>query len=159
MPAKVIEERIDIMGIEVLIPLAGIGMIAFIAWVIVRGFVSRSQHRLEAHSRMLDRFGSSAEFVSFLQTPEGRGYLQGVAQGSHKSQKEKILGSVRTGVILVFLSLGIMVAGFLAGGGADALVIGVFGIFLGAGFLASAAISYRLSKAWSILEEPSQIRG
>jgi hypothetical protein len=149
------------MGIEVLIPLAGISMIAFLAWVIVRGGVSRSQHRLEAHSRMLDRFGSSTEFVSFLQTAEGRGYLQTVALGSRKSQKEKILGSVRTGVILVILSFGIMFAGFVDGGGSneDTLIVGILGLFLGAGFLASAAISYRLSKAWSIFEEPSQIRG
>jgi hypothetical protein len=149
------------MGIEVLIPLAGISMIAFLAWVIVRGGVSRSQHRLEAHSRMLDRFGSSTEFVAFLQTAEGRGYLQTVALGSRKSQKEKILGSVRTGVILVILSFGIMFAGFVDGGGSneDTLIVGLLGLFLGAGFLASAAISYRLSKAWSIFEEPSQIRG
>ena len=149
------------MGIEVLIPLAGIAMMAFIAWVIVKGGVSRSQHRLEAHSRMLDRFGSSTEFVSFLQTAEGRGYLQTVALGSRKSQKEKILGSVRTGVILVMLSFGIMIAGFVAGGDAreDTFIMGVLGLFLGAGFLASAAVSYRLSKAWSILDEPSQIRG
>ena len=149
------------MGIEVLIPLAGISMIAFIAWVIVRGAVSRSQHRLEAHSRMLDRFGSSTEFVSFLQTGEGRGYLQTVALGSRKSQKEKILGSVRTGVILVILSFGVMIAGFVGGAPMDEapFILGVLGLFLGAGFLASAAVSYRLSKAWSILEEPSQIRG
>ena len=149
------------MGIEVLIPLAGISMIAFLAWVIVKGGVSRSQHRLEAHSRMLDRFGSSTEFVAFLQTAEGRGYLQTVALGSRKSQKEKILGSVRTGVILVMLSFGIMAAGLVAGGDAreDTFIMGVLGLFLGAGFLASAAVSYRLSKAWSILDEPSQIRG
>ena len=149
------------MGIEVLIPLAGISMMAFIAWVIVKGGVSRSQHRLETHSRMLDRFGSSTEFVSFLQTAEGRGYLQTVALGSRKSQKEKILGSVRTGVVLVILSLGVMIAGFVGGAPTDEapFVMGVLGLFLGAGFLASAVVSYRLSKAWSILEEPSQIRG
>jgi hypothetical protein len=149
------------MGIEVLIPLAGISMIAFIAWVIVRGMVSRSQHRLEAHARMLDRFGSSAEFVSFLQTGEGRGYLQTVAMGNLKSQKEKILGSVRTGVILVVLSLGIMLAALLARAGTDEppFVLGILGLFLGAGFLASAAISYRLSKSWSILDEPTETRG
>lgn len=147
------------MGIEVLIPLAGISMLAFIAWVVVKGGVSRSQHRLEAHSRMLDRFGSSTEFVSFLQTAEGRAYLQTVALGSRKSQKEKILGSVRTGVILVMLSFGVIVAGLVAGGSEDTVIIGVLGLFLGSGFLASAAVSYRLAKAWSILEEPSQIRG
>ena len=149
------------MGIEVLIPLAGISMIAFIAWVIVRGAVSRSQHRLEAHSRMLDRFGSSTEFVSFLQTGEGRGYLQTVAMGNLKSQKEKILGSVRTGVILVVLSLGIILSSLLVRMAIDEgpYVLGIIGLFLGAGFLASAAISYRLSKSWSMLDGPAETRG
>ena len=144
------------MGIEVLIPLGAFVMTGLIVFVIARANVARSEHRLQAHARMLDRFGSSAEFVSFLQTPEGRGYLQTVSLGPQKTQKAKIIGAVRTGVVLTILSTGLMALSFLLGFSRPMqeppFVIGFLGMFLGAGFLASAVASWSLVKAWKIDE-------
>ncbi|HSN68115.1 MAG TPA: hypothetical protein VLV48_02655 [Thermoanaerobaculia bacterium] len=144
------------MGVEVFIPLGAFIMTGAIVFIIARANVARSEHRLQAHARMLDRFGSSAEFVSFLQTPEGRGYLQTVSLGPQKTQKAKILGAVRTGVVLTILSIGLMAVSFLIGfthpTQEPPFVIGFLGIFLGAGFLASAGVSWTMVKAWKMDE-------
>lgn len=144
------------MGIEVLIPIAGIAMVVLVVFIVARAYTARSEHRLQAHGKMLDRFGSSAEFVSFLRTEEGRKYLDTVSMGPRKTQKAKILGAVRTGVVITILSLGLMSVSFLVGFShpthEPGFVIGFLGMFLGAGFLASAAISYSLAKAWKMDE-------
>lgn len=144
------------MGLEVLIPLGAFAMTALIVFFIARANVSRSDHRLQAHAKMLDRFGSSAEFVAFLQTPEGRRYLESVSIGPRKTQKAKVIGAVRTGVVIVILSIGLMAVSFLVGfthpTQEPPFVIGFLALFLGAGFLASAAISYTLVKAWKMDE-------
>ncbi|HEU5161862.1 MAG TPA: hypothetical protein VFV54_01835 [Thermoanaerobaculia bacterium] len=144
------------MGVEVLIPLGSFIMIAAVVFIVARANVARSEHRLQAHARMLDRFGSSAEFVSFLQTPEGRGYLQTVSLGPQKTQKAKIIGAVRTGVVLTILSIGLMAVSFLIGfthpTQEPPFVMGFLGMFLGVGFLASAIVSWSLAKAWKMDE-------
>ncbi|HVR42043.1 MAG TPA: hypothetical protein VMS56_01255 [Thermoanaerobaculia bacterium] len=149
------------MGVEILAPLGSFTMICFIVYVIVRAGVTRSEHRLQAHSRMLDRFGNSAEFISFLQTPEGRNYLQIVSMGSKRLQKEKIIASVRLGVIIVVLSIGLIPISFLMGFHdpmrQPPFVFGFLGLFLGAGFLASAAVSWWLTKAWGVDESPGSV--
>lgn len=151
-------EKGKAMGVEVIIPLGAFAMTVLIVFVIARTVVARSEHRLQAHAKMLDRFGSSTEFVSFLQTPEGRGYLHTVSMGPRKTQKAKIIGAVRTGVVISILSVGLMAVSFLVGFShpmqEPPFVIGFLGLFLGAGFLASAAISWSLAKAWRMDETP-----
>ncbi len=147
------------MGIEVLIPLGAFIMTGVIVYLIARANVSRSEHRLQAHGKMLDRFGSSAEFVSFLKTSEGRRYLDSVSIGPRKTQKAKIIGAVRTGVVITILSIGVMAVSFLVGFSHPTqeppFVIGFLGLFLGFGFLASAAVSYSLAKAWK-MDDPAE---
>ncbi len=149
------------MGLEVLIPLGAFAMTALIVFLIARANVSRSEHRLQAHAKMLDRFGSSAEFVAFLQTSEGRRYLESVSIGPRRTQKGKIIGAVRTGVVIVILSIGLMAVSFLVGfthpTQEPPFVIGFLALFLGAGFLASAAISYSLVKAWKMDENGTSL--
>lgn len=144
------------MGIEVLIPLGAFAMTAVLVFFIARANVARSEHRLQAHSKMLDRFGNSAEFVAFLRTPEGRRYLDSVSIGPRKTQKAKVIGAVRTGVVIVILSIGLMAVSFLVGFSHPTqeppFVVGFLALFLGAGFLASAAISFSLAKAWKMDE-------
>jgi hypothetical protein len=144
------------MGVEVFIPLGAFAMIIAVVVVVARANVARSEHRLQAHARMLDRFGSSSEFVSFLQTAEGRGYLQTVSMGPRKTQKAKIIGAVRTGVVITILSIGLMAVSFLVGFSRPMeeppFVMGFLGLFLGAGFLASAVVSWSLTKAWKMDE-------
>lgn len=148
------------MGVEVFIPLGSFAMIVIVVGLVMRALVARSEHRLQAHSRMLDRFGSSTEFVSFLQTPEGRRYLNMVSSGAKSSQKVKMLGSIRTGTILVILSAGLMASSFLMRFhdpvGEPPFILGFLGMFLGIGFLASAAVSYWIAKTWKMEESPAE---
>jgi high-affinity Fe2+/Pb2+ permease len=147
------------MGIEVLIPLGSFVVTGAIVYLLAKASVAKSEHRLHAHGKMLDRFGSSNEFVAFLRTPEGRRYLDSVSIGPRKTQKAKIIGAVRTGVVITIFAIGLMALSFLVGFRhpmqEPPFVIGFLGLFLGAGFLASAAVSFSLAKAWK-MDDPAE---
>jgi hypothetical protein len=58
-------------------------------------------------------------------------------------------------VVIIFLGIGLLVIHFVYGGPLAPSAVGLLLIFLGAGFLISAAISYRLSKSWQLLVNSS----
>jgi len=69
----------------------------------------------------------------------------------------RILASMQIGIILTLLGAGLLVTGNVFGGslGGDLYIVltvsGIVGLTIGVGLLISAAISYRLCKAWGIL--------
>lgn len=137
-------------------------MVGWVVWVLNRGRRERTARLVELQNRMLEKFASSEEFVAFLQTPEGQQYLKSFTAEPRANPKEKILKSVRTGVILIVVSAGLMAIGFIIGLSHPTedppFVIGFLAMFLGIGFLASAAVSYYMSKAWGLFPgESNQI--
>src|SRR5580700_247630 len=102
----------------------------------------------ELHSRILDRFAGSQDLIAFL---EGDADL--------KDSTSRILNSVQLGIALASLGLSLL----LVRSGQDdplarktLLLIGTPATALGIGFLVSAAISHRLSKAWGLLNKNGQ---
>ena len=144
----------------VMMPLGAFAMIAYIAWVI--GRTKQERYRAEAlrevHSKMLDRLGSSEDFVKFIQSEEGRRYLNSLTAPARESASpaSKIIASTRTGIIIVMVSIGFgMIAAMLGFEGPDnpPLIIGALGFFLGIGFLASALASHKLSKSFGLMSD------
>jgi len=119
---------------------------------------ARSQ--AEVHNRLIEKFGTSKEFIDFMQTDGGKTFLKPVAAANPAAPYRKILASVTTGVIVTMFGVALLLLHLFAfdheegvlGGGIIFLMIGI-------GFLVSAAISYRLSKAWGILRGPSSEAG
>ncbi len=140
-----------------MIPISSFVLVGFVVWVI--GHTRSTRRGIEAqtqiHTRMIDKFGSSEEFVRFLQTPDGKKYLEGFTQSPAIHPADRILGALRAGVIIILLSIGFMVTSFLAGYSYPTqeppFLIGVIGFFLGAGFVVSALLSQRLSKTMGLL--------
>ncbi len=136
----------------------GVGVIILIGWVIgvvVSALKQRAHLRTqtEFHNRLLEKFGSAAEFTAYLQSEAGQRFFEGLTT-ERITPTTKILGSVQKGAILSLLGIGLLIIGniFSTPQGGDALIIfGVIALTLGVGFLVSAAISYRLSKAWGLI--------
>lgn len=136
----------------------GLGIIILIGWII-GVVVSALKHRAhlrtqtEFHNRLLEKFGSAGEFTAYLQSEAGQRFFEGLTV-ERNTPTTKILGSIQKGAILTLLGIGLLVLGniFSSPQGGDALVIfGVIALTLGIGFLVSATISYRLSKAWGLI--------
>ena len=119
---------------------------------------ARSQ--AEVHNRLIEKFGTSKEFVDFMQTDGGRSFLKPVVVANPAAPYRKILASITAGVILTMFGISLLIMNVVAFDHEEGLIGGgsIF-VMIGIGFLVSAAISYRLSKAWGLLQGRSTEAG
>jgi hypothetical protein len=144
-------ERVLPFLIPILISLGLFAMVGWIVWVDARRRQTQSKTAGETHSKLLEKFTSSQDLVAFLQTDEGRLFLES-ASGSRLGPPERILRSVHYGVILTVAGLGWLSLG-LTGRYDDDGALTVVGVLIGTvgvGFLVSAAVSSYLSKKWGL---------
>jgi hypothetical protein len=130
------------VGIVVLV-LAILAMI--LAYVIYR-----SEQRISVRKALIEKYASAHDLNELMQTPAGRRLFAEFSAGG--SPLRSVLSSIQMGV------LGILAGAGLWGIGAmiqDNAIFGVGGLLvcIGLGFLISAAITYRLSKSWGLLEK------
>ncbi len=119
--------------------------------------------RSDLHTKLLDRIGSGKELVEFSQTEGGQHFIDSLAieQGgegtiSRGSPAERLLVSIQRGVILSLLGVGFLFLAwrYRSQDPGDAFsVLGVTALCLGAGFLVSSALSYRLSKKLGLISQ------
>ena len=147
----------DVMSdlVPIAIVVTGIVATAWVFGIIVSAFKQRARLRAqtEFHNRMLDKFSSADEFTAYLKSDAGRSFFDNL--GSEPATPlGKILGSIQKGAILTLLGLGLIILGNIftpQDGGGIMFVFGVVAFMIGAGFLASSYISYRLAKTWGII--------
>jgi hypothetical protein len=145
---------------EVVVLIVGSGSIVFAGVITKMGLAhvwrSRSlKARKEMQNRLMDKFSSAPEFAQFLETSSGKQFMESVSEGPVNAH-EKILSTVRGGLILVFLGAALLsVTGLVPSDGRIFLrVFGVIGMMVGVGLIISSYVSYRLSKAWGLLTPP-----
>jgi hypothetical protein len=137
-----------------LFPMLGaVSMVALMVWAIIEW--RRSKHKFDLHNKLLDKFSSSQELNGFLSSRGGNKFLDFLTIGSLRP-KEKLLGSISKGIIFLFLGIAIFFVGpFMSHQAEESNGLQAFGILtmvLGAGFLVSTFISYKLSKKWGIID-------
>lgn len=145
---------------------AGFGMaIGLLTWLI-RTFINyRRWHRLatvqtNVHTKLLDRFTSNEDLLSYMQSPSGAKFLESSPIALDPGPRSigapfsRILWSVQAGFVLVAAGLGFRFAGNgLEQSAMQSLqVLGTLGMALGAGFVGSAGVSYLLSRRLGLLE-------
>lgn len=145
---------------EVWIPIVGsitlFTMIGFIVYVGARTKQQIELSRAELQSKVMDKFANGAEFAQFAQTPEGRRLLHGASPRPMTNQR--LLGWIRNGLVVSFLGVAFLV---LSAGGVIAdrasVTAGTILLAIGLGFLTTAFVSRRLSRAWEAEEVADQI--
>ena len=113
----------------------------------------------EVHSRLIDKVGSSQEFLTFLESESGKQLVAsiGIEQPS-RNPYNRILTSVQAGVILVCVSIALLVLGVNYADVAEGFkILGGLGLAVGVGFLISAGLSYRLSKSFELLDREHSV--
>ena len=126
-----------------------------------------SRTQAEVHNKILDRFGSSEELLEYVRTPAGARFLESAPIPLHAERPApsapqsapltRVMWSIQIGVVVAVGSLGMLLVSIpFDGEGARALfVFGAIGFCVGAGFVASAAVSLFLSRRLGLWELPS----
>jgi hypothetical protein len=152
--------------------IVGVMMIIAGAWVvslIIGAFRQRLRLRAQTdfHNRMMEKFSSAEEFTTYLQSDAGKSFFDTLTN-EPATPLNKILGSIQKGAILTLLGLGLFILGKIFAepqldkffsqpqGGNVLIILGVISFMIGAGFLVSAAISYRLAKSWGMISSPNK---
>lgn len=119
-------------------------MIVAVVWLVSRSKQRAAQYRAEVQMKMIERFSSATEFTQFLESPAGKQFLN---DSPRRTARERAIGGIRTGIILLFIGLGFCV-GYWAEGDPGFFIPAFILIGLGLGFLISAAVSWKLAAKW-----------
>lgn len=148
------------MPVEAIImPVLFVSFFAVIAfWIHSRQRRSREllEAQMQLQTRILDRFDSQAEFSEFLQSEGGQKFLTNLTEERGWKPAKRILGAVSVGIVVTFLGLGLCALAW-AVGEREVLYPAIVILFLGAGFLAAAAASYRMSRSWGLLPREREV--
>lgn len=123
-----------------------------------------SKIQAEVHSKLMDRFSSNDELLTYVQTPPGRRFLESGPSPLQESGPamaapfSRILWSVQVGAVLLVSGMGML---FLSGRAVMEAreffyIAGCLAAAVGAGFVVSAGAAYLLSRRLGLIDTPAQ---
>jgi hypothetical protein len=138
---------------------------AALAWVI-RTIIDQkrwnhlSRRQSEVHNKILDRFGSSEELLTYIKTPAGTKFLESAPISLHTEPAKPIgpatrmIWSIQIGIVVAAAGLGMLLVSLRLPGesGQGLFAMGVIAFCTGGGFIASALVSMLLSKRFGLNE-------
>lgn len=165
-------ERLELIG-GILAGLAGFTAAAIvlstIVWLIRTTLEQRRWSRLskiqaEVHSKLMDRFSSNDELLTYVQTPSGRRFLESGPSPLQETTPQmgapisRILWSLQLGAVLGVGGLGMLLlsGNTVPEAGEFFFIAGCIAGALGAGFLVSALAAYVLSSKLGLLDRPAR---
>jgi hypothetical protein len=116
----------------------------------------------EVHTKLLDRFGTSQELLTYMNTEAGRRFLEsspiptGFGPGPQaKLSLTRVLTPLQLGVVITLLGTGFLLLRDNPHLDAQGpfLVLGTLGLMLGIGFIISAGLSYLLARHMGLLPQ------
>lgn len=145
---------------------AGFGMaIGLLTWLIrtlidYRRWSRLSKIQTEVHTKLLDRFTNNDDLRAYIQSAAGSRFLQSTpilldaGPRSMSAPLGRILWSLQAGLVLGAAGMGLnLAAGRLLDETSQAFhVLGIVGMTVGAGFIASAAFSFVISQRLGLIE-------
>jgi hypothetical protein len=109
------------------------------------------KHHYALHDKLLDRLGNSPEALEYLHSNAGEKMFT-LASEERTNPYSRILSALQAGAVLSLLSIGFLFLRGMVRDGSEAFaVVGVLGLCLGLGFLASSAAAYFFSKNWGLI--------
>ena len=145
----------DIPGLWILIPVVSVAgfyiMVALIVWVVVNGRKARAAMRADVQTRMIDKFSASPEFVTFLQTDQGKDFVKSFEENPRAQGAERILSGVTRSVVLSILGLGFLAINLTSAADEGFAIAGWILLALGVGYFIATIVTYRMSKSWGLL--------
>lgn len=138
--------------------IVGIAFIYMVGAVVTGVLESRHRalairSRTDLLNRILDKFGSSRDFIELSESPAGKRLLEELGSEPN-GVGAKILTAVQRGVVLTVVGVGVLILSLTISENAVEEFIRIGGVVLlalGLGYLGSSAISYRMAKSIGLL--------
>jgi hypothetical protein len=163
---------------ELLAVVGGIGLTVFaLAWLIrtlieQKRWKQLSRTQSEVHNKILDRFNTSEQLLEYIRTPAGGKFLESApiplhgerpANGRMSTLATRIIWSVQLGVVIAIAGLGMLLLSlvFDKDSAQGLFALGAIALCVGAGFIASAAVSLKLSRRlglWEAVDATEPVR-
>ena len=154
--------------VEMLSVLGGFALGVFaITWLIRTVIEQRRWNRLsrtqaEVHNKILDRFGSSEEVLSYIQTAAGTKFLESApipvqpARPAHSAPFGRVIWSIQLGVVIAVAALGMLLVSLRFEGDSESglFAMGAIAFSIGIGFIVSALVSVAMSRRLGLLQTP-----
>ena len=132
--------------IPLLAMLLSFGAAIAIVLIVTRGRQRRIEIQAELQAKLIDKFGSSTELVTFLQSPAGKQFVNGVQTGNTVMMRDRIASGFSRAIILSFLGAAFIVL-WLTTGTRGLAWPGVLLLALGAGYLVATWATTRMSQS------------
>ncbi len=137
----------------VLISTAAFAMIAVVVAVVARTRQRGSEIRAEVQAKLIERFSSAPEFLSFIQTEEGKKFLGQVESAPKLNTRDRIIRVMARSLVVGSLGVGFLIIGFLPQtDNGFCVVAGFLLLTLGGGLFFSALLSLKLSRDWGLMD-------
>ncbi len=115
----------------------------------------------DVHGRLIERFGTSQEVLTYMGTDAGKRFLEAtpIAVGFERqapvpSPVARVLTPLQIGVVMTLLGIGLLsLRHSVADGGGALLVIGTVVLMPGLGFIISAGITWVLARHLGLMPE------
>lgn len=153
------------MSVELILVPGVFALIGFVVWVAAKAWQRHRQLKVlgEFQNRLLDRIGSITDWRDFLKSDAGVRIVDVLVAGRDSmTLRERLLGTLQTGVVLIALGLGFLFLSWRLAPDSDTpfMVVGVLAEALGLGFLLSAGAAY-WAQRWTVPDAgpPSGDRG
>ena len=147
---------------------AGTIFVGTLIWLIRTVLDQRRWSRLskiqaEVHSKLMDRFSSNDELLTYVQTPSGKRFLESGPSPLEETPRtmgapfSRILWSVQIGVVLLVTGVGLMYVSTRTIEEAREMffILGCLSLAVGAGFSVSAVASYLISRKLGLFDRPA----
>lgn len=115
----------------------------------------------DVHGKLIERFGTSAEVLTYMGTDAGKRFLEAtpIAVGIERKQPvpspvARVLTPLQIGIVMTLLGLGLIVVRHSISEGATALLIfGTIVLMPGLGFIISAGITWILARRLGLMPQ------
>jgi hypothetical protein len=155
---------------EMLAVVGGIGLTVVALGWLIRTLIEQkrwkqlSRTQSDVHNKILDRFGTSEQLIEYIRTPAGGKFLESApiplhverpASGRASTLATRIVWSVQLGIVIAIAGLGMLLlsAVFEKDSSQGLFALGAIALCVGAGFIASAAVSLKLSRRLGLWED------
>jgi len=146
-------------AMESIAPMIGMVIFSYFTYAIIRITLDhRFRTRLlltqsDMHGKLLDRVGTGPDALEYLKSGSGLKLLDAAAF-ERGTPHARILGSLQAGIVIALAGLAfLLLKGSFSEPDAQAglAFVGGLGLAVGVAFVISAAVAYRLSRAWGLL--------
>ena len=131
-------------------------LIGWIVWALVEW--RRYKYQMNVQMKMVDKMGSAADMIQFVDTDGGRKFLETFKKANEVGTRERMLIAVRRGIILLVVGIAVVLMRNIFPDAIQALsLIGGLCSAFGVGYLLATAVSSKLARNWGIVKDKQDL--